>query len=235
MLDARAEELKSTIAKITDDVQTLRTEIAELESAMSKETNIRTNEKAKNEETLSDSRSSQEAVAAALATLKDFYAKAGEATALVQESSRQPDVVEAPSFLQTRYAGMTSEGNGVIGMLEVILSDFERLEADTAAAEESATKEFDAFMQESKSAKETKEHEIDSKTRKREDRKRRLSAAREDLEGTQKELGAALDTFDKLKPQCIDQGGNYEDRVMQRKQEIESLKEALKVLQEKPE
>ena len=51
-----------------------------------------------------------------------------------------------------------------------------------------------------------------------------------DLEGIQKELHAALAYFDKLKPSCVDSGVSYEDRVARRKEEIESLQEALKIL-----
>ena len=36
--------------------------------------------------------------------------------------------------------------------------------------------------------------------------------------------------FDKLKPSCVDSGVSYEDRVGRRKEEIESLQEALKIL-----
>ena len=38
-----------------------------------------------------------------------------------------------------------------------------------------------------------------------------LTVKREDLEGTQKELDAALAYFDKLKPSCVDSGVSYED------------------------
>merc|ERR1719327_1501039 len=62
----------------------------------------------------------------ALVVLKEFYAKAAEATALVQ---RQPDIFDSP------YKGMGAESGGVIGMLEVIESDFARLEAETSSAE----------------------------------------------------------------------------------------------------
>jgi hypothetical protein len=50
------------------------------------------------------------------------------------------------------------------------------------------------------------------------------------LEGTQKELDAALAYYDKLKPDCIDSGVSYEERVARRQEEIESLQEALKIL-----
>ena len=44
------------------------------------------------------------------------------------------------------------------------------------------------------------------------------------------ELDAALAYFDKLKPSCVDSGVSYEDRVGRRKEEIESLQEALRIL-----
>jgi len=52
----------------------------------------------------------------------------------------------------------------------------------------------------------------------------------QDLEGTQKELDAALAYFDKLKPSCVDAGVSYEGRVTRRKEEIQSLQEALRIL-----
>lgn len=51
-----------------------------------------------------------------------------------------------------------------------------------------------------------------------------------DLAGTQKELTASLSVYDKLKPSCIDAGVSYEERVARRKEEIESLQEAMKIL-----
>ena len=53
---------------------------------------------------------------------------------------------------------------------------------------------------------------------------------KEDLDATQKELDAALTYYEKLKPSCVDAGVSYEDRLARRKDEIESLQEALKIL-----
>merc|ERR1719198_2279409 len=107
-------------------------------------------------------------------------------------------------------------------MLEVIESDFARLESETKAAEASAQKEYDQFMADSAADKAAKEAEIEHKTAKKEDQEHTLV--------TQKELQAAMEYFDKLKPSCVDTGVSYEARVDQQKQEIESLQEALKIL-----
>ena len=51
---------------------------------MAKATTFRQEEKATNTETVADSKAAQTAVAQALAVLKDFYAKAADATALLR-------------------------------------------------------------------------------------------------------------------------------------------------------
>merc|ERR1719189_1107339 len=224
-LHAEIDELQASIAKLTEDITELTKAVAELDKAMAKATDLRQKEKAKNEETIADAQAAQTAVAQALTVLKEFYSKAGEATALMQR--QQP---EAPEIFDSPYKGMQSENGGVVGMLEVIESDFSRLEADTKASEATSQKEHDEFMTDSKVDKEAKSTDIDHKTAKKQDENQALTVAKADLEGTQKELDAALAYFDKLKPSCVDAGVSYEDRVARRKQEIESLQQALKIL-----
>merc|ERR1719281_2271382 len=101
-------------------------------------------------------------------------------------------------------------------MLEVIESDFARLEADTTAAEAESQKAYDEFMSQSKVTKATNEKDIEHKTMKKQNEEQALQEKKADLEGTQKELDAALAYFDKLKPSCIDSGVSYEERVARR-------------------
>jgi len=219
-LHSNIDELEASIAKLTEDITELTEAVAQLDAAVSEATKLRNEEKAKNTETISDSQEAQTAVAQALTVLKEFYAKAAEATAFVQE----PEIFDEP------YKGMGGESGGVVGMLEVIESDFARLEADTKASEASSQKEYDEFMTDSEVDKTKKSTDIEHKTAKKQDEEQALTTNKADLEGTQKELNAALAYFDKLKPSCVDSGVSYEDRVARRKEEIESLQEALKIL-----
>merc|ERR1719324_1426482 len=116
-------------------------------------------------------------------------------------------------------------------MIEVIQSDFARLEAETVAGEAEAVKEYKNFMDDSKMDKEAKNTDIDNKSAKKQNDEQSLEDTKSDLSGTQKELDASLQYYEKLKPQCIDSGVSYEDRVARRKEEIESLKEALQILE----
>merc|ERR1719476_546588 len=108
-------------------------------------------------------------------------------------------------------------------MLEVIESDFARLESETKAGEAGAQKEYDGFMADSRVDKSEKSTHIEHKSAKKQDESQALTVKKNDLEGTQKELDSALAYFDKLKPSCVDSGVSYEDRVARREDEIKSL------------
>jgi len=224
ILHAEIDELEASIAKLTEEIADLTAAVAELDKAMAEATQIREEEKAKNAETIKDAQDAQTAVAQALTVLKEFYAKAAEATALLQQQPVAPEIFDKP------YTGMQGESGGVVGMLEVIQSDFARLEAETSAAEAQAQKEYDQFMDDSAVDKAQKQKDIEHKTAKKQNQEQALTEKKTDLEGTQKELDAALAYYEKLKPSCVDAGVSYEDRVARRKEEIESLQEALRIL-----
>eukprot|EP00746_Dinoflagellata_sp_MGD_P161226 gnl/MRDRNA2_/MRDRNA2_88296_c0_seq1.p1 gnl/MRDRNA2_/MRDRNA2_88296_c0~~gnl/MRDRNA2_/MRDRNA2_88296_c0_seq1.p1 ORF type:complete len:430 (+),score=162.90 gnl/MRDRNA2_/MRDRNA2_88296_c0_seq1:122-1291(+) len=219
-LKSEIDELTASIAKLTEEITNLSQAVSDLDAAVAKATSIREDEKAKNAETIKDAQEAQTAVAQALTVLKEFYAKAGKATAFVQ----QPEIFDKP------YKGMGGMAGGVVGMLEVIESDFARVQAETTAAEAAAVKEYEQFMHDSTVDKADMQRDIQHKTTKKENEENAVVEQKVDLEGTQKELDAALRYYDKLKPSCVDSGVSYEDRVAQRKEEIQSLQEALKIL-----
>lgn len=120
-------------------------------------------------------------------------------------------------------------------MLEVISSDFSRLKAETTASEAKAVEEFKSFKADTEAliaenTKNVRQQEVD-----RQDEMQSLETTKADLAGTQKELGAALDYYDSLKPSCINVGsGNAtldaQNRVENRQAEIDSLQKALEIL-----
>ena len=76
---------------------------------------------------------------------------------------------EPEVFSDEPYQGMGGSSGGVVGMLEVIESDFARLESDTTSAEATAQKEYDEFMTDSKTDKTSKATDIEHKTDKKQD------------------------------------------------------------------
>jgi len=258
-LNAAVEEGQSNIMHLTEEVATLSKEVAELDAATAAATKLRDQEKATNKVTVSDSQAAQSAVAAATAVLKTFYEKASMATGFLQTDVARPkmgsdewDQLANPNYegpgdqglktgasrghekgMQTfgkKYTGQQDEAGGVMAMLEVILSDFSNLEADTKASEASSQKAYDGFMVESKKNKATKLKKIEMDNADRAAAESKLAEDTKDLKGTQDELIAADHYHAKLVPQCIDQGQTFEERTASRESEIASLKQALDIL-----
>jgi len=225
-LDSNIEDLTATISQLTQDIADLTAAVKELDAAVAKETEERNENKASNTQTIKDAKAAQVAVEQAMAVLKDFYAKSAQATAFAQQPA-----ADAPETFDKPYTGMGAEGGSVVDFLEVILTDFSRLESETSASEAEEAEEYKNFMFESNKDKALKENEIKLKSGTKTDKESALSDANADLKTTQSQLDKAIAYYDKLKPTCVDSGITYEERVKRREEEIVSLQEALKILQ----
>jgi prefoldin subunit 5 len=227
-LHAEIDSLEAGIAKLTRHIKELNTAVSELDAAVAKATSVREEEKAKNTMTIKDSQDAQIAVNQALTVLKEFYDKAATATSFVQQPLESERVKK--EIFDEPYKGMGGENGGVVGMIEVISSDFARLESETTSAESESAKMYEEFMHDSQVDKAAKTKDIAHKEGKKQNSEQMLQEAKTDMAGTQKELDAALSYYEKLKPSCVDAGESYEDRVARREEEIQSLQEALKIL-----
>jgi len=225
ILKSDIDDLEATIAQLTQDIADLTSALEELATAMAEATAERGTSKAKNEATISDAKAAQTAVEAAMAVMKDFYAKAAEATALVQAPAD-----DAPETFDKPYQGLGAEGGNVVDFLEVILSDFSRLESETVAEEGAESEEFKAFMFESEKDQALKQNEKGHKEETKTNKESALHSANEELVLTMQALNKANAYYEKLKPTCVDSGITYEERVKRREAEMQSLQEALKIL-----
>jgi hypothetical protein len=259
-LSAAVEDGKATILMLTEEIATLSKEVADLDKSMAEATKMRTEEKKANKVTIEDAVAAQKAVEAATAILKDFYEKASLATGLLQLGVERPkmgtpewDSLANPNYkgpvdkglkigaswghqegMQTfgeKYTGQQDSAGGVMALLDVCLSDFENLEAETKASEASAQESYDQFMVESEKNKAVKMKKIEMDNADKAAAEAKLQEDTKDLKGTQDELLAADRYYEKLVPQCIDQGMTWDERVAARQSEITSLKEALKILE----
>jgi predicted nucleic acid-binding Zn-ribbon protein len=128
------------------------------------------------------------------------------------------------------YKGNQDAAAGVFALLEVILSDFANLEADTNASEDASQRAYEGFITESKKNKAVANKQIDMDTADKTNAEARLQEDTADMKATQDELLAADRYHAKLVPQCMDPGQTFEERTAARESEIASLKEALKIL-----
>jgi len=216
-LSATIDKNEAEIIQLAEQITVLSDDIASISGQQQQATEIRNSEKAKNTATIADAQAAQEAVEKAKKVIQDFYDKASDAAFLAEA-------------MQAPYKGMMAGGGNLVDFLDVILSDFARLEAEASTAEDQQASEHQTFMDESTLDKEVKETEMKHKTDKKTQLEEVTRNVKKELELTQKELDAALEYYEKLKPQCNDQVQSYEDKVSAREAEIESLKEALLIL-----
>jgi len=225
-LQAQVEDLTTTIAQLTQDIADRTAEVQALDAAMAEATADRTASKETNEETIKEAKEAQTAITQATAILKDYYAKSAEATALAQQT---PDE-DAPETFTAPYKGMLPEGGNVVSFLEVILSDFARLESDTSTSEAMEVDVYKKYMFESEKSKALKLNEVQHKEATKTEKESDLHSTEAELKMTQDQLDKAVAYYEKLKPTCVDSGITYEERVKRREEEIQSLQEALKIL-----
>lgn len=221
-LSAEIDALTSDIVNKADRITTLAEEQAELTKQMNEATKIRTAEKAENLATIADAKAGNAAVNKALVILKEFYASQA---ALLQTSKQVPEMAA--------YKGMQNAKGGVIGMLEVIASDFARLDSETSSAEAAAAKEYKSFMAESEAARQAK-HEEEIKLRLEKDQAEfEKGQTIKERKIEQEILDRANEYFEYLKPNCVQVQVDWETRVARRQEEIAALKEAYKILDSK--
>jgi len=258
-LSAAAEEARATIAALAASTAELSKEIADLTRALGEATTMREEESTKNKAAIKDAEAAQAAIQSATAVLKAFYTKALTATAFTQvptprewglKTGVKMGSDEWNSLANPNFKGTVDKGHresmqtfgetelgqqdeneyGVLALLEVIQSDFANLEAETQAAETESLKSYEAFMTEAKKNKAVKEKKIEMNNADKAAAESKLQEDIADMKSNQDELLAAKRYYERLVPQCIDQGMTFEERTKARAAEIASLKEALALL-----
>jgi len=236
-LSAEIEKRTAESAQLKEHIGILSTAVAELKAKQSEATELRNEEKATNTKTIEEAKVAQVAVEKATAVLKDFYAQASGGASLLQGQGPRNDMAERLGLkdqmdrvntASASYSG--GNAGGIMSMLEVILSDFARLETETTSAEAQGQAKYQTFMDESNEDVAVKETEINHKANRRDQCESDLRSLKKELGLTQEELNAAMDYYSKLKDDCLDAGLSYEERVAKREEEIQALKEALQVL-----
>merc|ERR1719194_270966 len=224
-LNANLESLEATKAKLEEDIATLTTEISELNDSLTKQTKLRSDEKAENMDTLDKAKAGLAATKDAYDVLQTFYKKAAKGKVSLLQAS--PVDADAPAVHSGANKGNQQKAGGILAMLDVIISDFERTIKVTTETEKSAHREFVEFERTSKTSimsKETGKSQAESDLKSTDSS---IVADMDDLDKHQKMLDDTLKELEDLKPACVDTGMSYADRVQKRKDEIDALKKAL--------
>jgi len=239
--NAQIEEAMATISKITaekeeltQEIQDLKKAIAENLKALNEATELRNSEKADNEATIETADEGKTAVELAINILKEFYDNAfiqtGKYVPPNADRSGKTVADRAPEVFSGDYHGSQGASKGIMGLLDVILSDFERTVDTTEDTEDTAQSSFEAFEADTKTDNEDKEDEIDTKEGRISDIDDELVETEEDKDDATKLKENALTELKKLKPMCVEGEETYAQRVAKREKEIEALKDAQQML-----
>merc|ERR1719291_1387870 len=156
-----------------------------------------------------------EGVRKALSVLRDYY---GGSAAFVQAPPPQP---ERPEL----HAKAEGAGSSIIGILEVVESDFANNLAKEETEEADASAEYDKTTQENKVTKTLKDQDVKYKTQEFTGLDKSIAELTADRESTDSELSAVNEYYAKIKDRCIAKPETYEERQRRRSAEIAGLKE----------
>jgi len=239
--NAQIEEAMATISKITaekeeltQEIQDLKKAIAENLKALNEATELRNSEKADNEATIETAEEGKTAVELAINILKEFYDNAfiqtGKYVPPNADRSGKTVADRAPEVFSGDYHGSQGASKGILGLLDVILSDFERTVDTTEDTEDTAQSSFETFESDTKTDNADKEDEIETKEGRISDIDDELVETEEDKDDATTLKDNALTELKKLKPMCVEGEETYAQRVAKREKEIEALKDAQQML-----
>jgi len=152
----------------------------------------------------------------ALNTLRNYYG-----ASFVQQPA-------APEIHQSSGGA----GSSIIGILEVVESDFSKNLAELSLAEDEAEAGYQKITQENKVTKAAKEQDVKYKEQESANLKKSASELTSDRDSANSELSAVVQYLAKLNDMCVAKAETYEEKVRRRTAEISGLKEALSILSE---
>merc|ERR1719215_922049 len=241
--EAKKGELEHDVDKLTTKIDTataksaeLKAQVQELEtelSAMTKEQadmdRIRQEENADYQVAKKDLELGLSGVRKALQVLRDYYG--GEGSALLQSESKFDSLMQQPAMPE-HHSKAGGAGSSIVGMLEVVESDFATNLAKEESEEEDAQSEYDKMTFQNKVTKTSKDQDVKYKTQEAKSLDKTIAELSSDRETTGSELAAVNDYYSKIKDRCIAKPESYSERKARREAEIAGLKNALSVLEE---
>merc|ERR1719242_1992916 len=126
----------------------------------------------------------------------------------------------------------TGAGQSIIGILEVVESDFAKNLAEEEQQEADSEAEYQKMTQENKVTTTLKQQEAKYKEQEFVGLDKAVADLSSDRETANSELGAVNEYYGKMKERCIAKPETYEERQARRTAEIKGLKEALAILED---
>jgi len=228
---AKQEDLKSTIDQLTKDIKTKKTEISDLQTQMKRDSEDREAESADFQQTVMDQRITQEILQKAADRMKAVYALLQKKAAPhIQTSATDTDPGNGPAAFSKKGGSKNSGGAKVITMIEEVIAESKKTEAEAIAGEQDSQQAYENFMKDSNKC-------ITEYTKAITNMSADLAKAKEDLVATEESLAAngvelsdLHETEASLHKECDFLLKNFEVRQAARLDEMDGLNEAKAIL-----
>jgi septal ring factor EnvC (AmiA/AmiB activator) len=223
-LVSRSEDLQNTIKTLTEAIETLKSEIGEMQVQLKRASEDREKQNKEFQGVVSDQRATQKLLNMALGVLKGFYNK--KAAALVQDE-QQGGPPPPPSFAPMKK---NAASGGVMGMIQQIIDDAKAMEAEAIRSEEDAQKAYEDFVKETNASIEAKTKDMVNKTEEKAKAEADLVEAEKAKEAAMLELEQLANYNAELHQSCDFVMKNFDIRQTARDEEVEALKQAKAIL-----
>jgi chromosome segregation ATPase len=206
-LTSKIDQWSARSAQLKEEVASLEKALAELAKSQAEMDKIRAEEKALYDKNRPEMEKGLEGIKLALKILKDYYAQ------------------------DKAHVAAEGAGAGIVGLLEVVESDFSKSLAEMISTEEASVAEYESQTKQNAVDKTNKEQDVKYKTQEANSRDKETAEAKADRTGVQKELDAVQAVLRSLHEQCDEVATPYEELKRRREAEIAGLKQALEILE----
>jgi len=222
-LTAKIDKAAATSAMLKDEVKELQAELAALAKLQSEMDSIRSEQNAAYTTAKADLTLGLRGVRDALSVLRNYY---GSAASMLQDGTDAAQPAKPVS-----HSMASGAGGSIIGILEVVESDFAKNLATEEAEEADAQAVYDKTTQENKVTKTMKEQDVVYKVKEFKSLDKSVADMTSDRAGKDTQLKAVLEYYAQVKDRCIAKPESYEERKARRESEIAGLRQALSILE----
>merc|ERR1719242_2767579 len=202
-LTTKIDQMAARSAQLKEEVAGLNSALAALAKAGAEMNQMREQEHKDYVQNKADMEQGLEGVKLALPVLRDYYAQ------------------------DKAHAAAEGGGASIVGLLEVVESDFTKGRAEMTATEDSAQSAYEAQTKENEIEKAAKDQDVAYKSKESAGLDKAVAEASSDRSDVQAELDAVDEYLSSLKKECVEEAETFAERKARFEAEIAGLKEAL--------
>merc|ERR1719330_1662260 len=230
------DEGKDTLATLGEEIEALSDSIKALDKQVAEATENRKEENTEYKEETAANSAAKKLLELAKGRLAKFYspksAAASLATVFLHEGGEAAGSAAPPPPPETwgAYKKQTEGAGGIMGMLQMMISDVEKEITESKTDEKNAQEEYETLIADSGEKRRMDSKSLSDKESAKADLEKALQQMAKEYKSTQFEVMATAETLKDLHLECDWLLNNFEARKEARSGEIDALKKAKAVL-----